>query len=417
MPFRSALSGLNASSSELRVIGNNVANANTTGFKKSRTEFADIYAVSNLGVSSNAIGNGVRVANVSQQFTQGNTEFTDNNLDLAINGRGFFVLSDSGSFSYTRAGEFKVDRDGYIVNNQSFRLQGYQVDSLGNITASTGDLRLDNSNIAPAATTTIEVGLNLDATETQPIVAFDPTDPTSYSSTTSLTAYDSLGSAHQVSMYYVKTANPNEWDTYVFVDGNDVYGTAPLYTSDVLLFDGVGQLSQVNGVAVPPGSVTYPAYDPLNGANVMNLTLDYTAGSPTTQYGSTFGVNALTQDGYSTGRLNGVDIDETGIVQARYTNGQSRTLGQVVLSDFANAQGLRAAGDTSWLETFSSGNPLIGAAGSSSLGLINSGALEGSNVDLTEQLVNMITSQRNFQANSQVISTADAITQTIINIR
>ena len=191
----------------------------------------------------------------------------------------------------------------------------------------------------------------------------------------------------------------------------------PPYTADTLTFNGTGQLAQINGAAVPPGTLTYPPYNPGNGAANLTLTLNYTGGTPTTQFGSNFGVNALTQDGYTTGRLSSVDVSNEGIVQARYTNGQTRTLGQVALANFANPQGLRQLGDTNWAESYDSGAALVGAAGTSSLGTIQSGAREDSNVDLTQQLVNMITAQRNFQANAQVIQTNSTVTQAIIQIR
>lgn len=414
MPFRTALSGLTAASADLRVIGNNVSNASTTGFKKSRAEFSDIYPASNLGAGSNAIGAGVRIASITQQFSQGNINFTDNILDLATNGQGFFRLSDSGTILYSRAGAFQADSAGFLVNNSGYRLTGYQADASGNITGALGDLFLDQSDIAPNASTAIDVGVNLDASAAiiPGATVFDPTDSTSYNHSTSLTIYDSLGSSHLASAYYRKTA-ANAWDSYVFIDGSDIYGVgAPPYTADALTFNPDGSFNTPAG-----GTVTYPAFNPGTGANNLALTFDYTSATPTTQYGGNFSVNSLTQDGYTSGRLTGVDIGDTGIFQSRFSNGQSRTLGQVALANFSNVQGLQQLGDTIWAETADSGAALTGAPGTASLGVIQSGALEGSNVDLTEQLVNMITAQRNFQANAQVITTADTITQTIINIR
>ena len=415
MPFRTALSGLNASSAELRVIGNNVANAGTTGYKKSRTEFADIYASANLGASATTIGSGVRVNDISQQFSQGNIGFTDNNLDIAISGTGFFRLNDNGVNIYSRNGTFSVDRTGYIVNSQDNRLTGFLADSAGNISGALGDIQLDTSDIAPQASARISYGLNLNASATAPAAAaFDVTDASTYNDSTSLTIYDSLGDSHLATSYYRKTALANQWEVYTYVDGTQVNG-AQANGSDLLQFDGLGSLTSLNGVAAPPSNYTMGnSYNPGNGANNITFTMDYGSSS---QYGGGFNVNALTQDGYSTGRLSGIDIGDTGVVQARFTNGQTRTLAQIALANFSNNQGLQQMGDTAWAETFESGQALVGAPGSSSLGLVQSGALEGSNVDLTEQLVNMITAQRNFQANAQVISTADTITQAIINIR
>lgn len=405
MPFRTALSGLNASSAELKVIGNNVANASTTGFKESRAEFADIFATSNLGVTANAIGTGVRVSSVSQQFTQGNIGFTDNNLDLAISGQGFFVMNDNGVNAYTRAGALGVDREGYVVNNQKQQLMIFQADQNGNITGATGPLQLDRSDIAPAATTQVDVQANLDASAAIVPAAtpFSPSDATSYNNSTSLTVFDSLGSPHLQTMYFRKTAD-NTWDTFQFVDGVQVNGGAP--AGDTITFDSTGAITGGSPVAV--------SFAPTGGAAVINMTVDF---NNTSQYGSPFSVNGLTQDGFATGRLSGIDINDTGVITSRFTNGQSRTLGQVAIATFNNPQGLRQLGDTAWAETFDSGAPLVGAPGSGAAGLIESGALEGSNVDLTEELVGMITAQRNFQANAQVITTADTVTQTIINIR
>lgn len=405
MPFRIALSGLKASSANLRVVGNNVANASTTGFKKARTEFSDIFAAANLGTSSNAIGSGVKVSSVAQQFSQGNIEFTDNNLDLAVSGQGFFRVSDNGVINYTRAGQFSVNREGYIINSQENRLTAYLADDLGNVTGALGDLRLNTSDIAPRETSRIEVGVNLDATETVP-GAFDVNDSTTYNSSTSLTVYDSLGTAHLATAYFRKIAD-NTWETHLLVDGTEA---TPSGVS-TLTFNDDGSLATPTG-----GNVAYNPF-PVTGAQPLNITIDYSSSSPTTQYGSLFGVNYLTQDGYTTGRLAGVDIGDTGVVLARFNNGQSRTLGQVVLANFANPQGLRQMGDTVWAETFDSGAALVGSPGTASLGLVQSGALEGSNVDLTDELVAMITAQRNFQASAQVITTADQVTQTIINIR
>jgi flagellar hook protein FlgE len=405
MTFRLALSGLNAAQADLTVTANNIANTATNGFKGSRAEFAELFSVSPQGVSSNAIGNGVRVSNVAQQFTQGNIDFTDNSLDLALSGQGFFILNDGGALAYTRAGAFQVDNQGYVVNARQQRLQVYPPSSDGQFnTGALTDIQLVTSESAPSATTDIDVTLNLPANAAQPTVAtFDPANVNSYNNATSLTTYDSLGAAHTATMYFVKTANPNEWTTQLYVDGNAV-GAA-----QTLEYDNTGAL-----IDPATGQITFPAYTPATGAADMNMTFSF---ADTTQYGGSFTVNAITQDGYTTGRLIGMDIDSTGVVQARFTNGRSIALGQVALANFSNPQGLQQLGDTNWAETFTSGQALRGQAGNSGFGLVQSGALEASNVDITEQLVNMITAQRNFQANAQMISTADAITQTIINIR
>jgi flagellar hook protein FlgE len=405
MPFRLALSGLNAASTDLQVTANNVANVSTTGFKGARAEFADLFATTQQGVSATATGNGVRVTNVAQQFTQGNIDFTDNNLDLAINGGGFFVLSEDGALSYTRAGAFQVDQEGFVTNAKQQRLQVYPpLENGGFNTGGLSDLNLTTGESAPEATSSASAVMNLPATATAPITTvFDPLDATSYNNATSVTVYDSLGAAHTATLYFIKGAAANEWATRLYVDGNAVGGP------EALTYTPAGVL------ATPPtGDITFPAYTPATGANPLNMTFNF---SESTQFGGPFAVSALTQDGFTTGRLIGIDIGSTGVVQARFTNGRSRELGQVAIASFSNPQGLQQLGESTWAETFASGQALRGEAGNSGLGLLQAGALEASNVDITEQLVNMITAQRNFQANSQMISVADSIAQTIINIR
>jgi flagellar hook protein FlgE len=405
MPFRLALSGLNAASSDLTVTANNIANVATTGFKGSRAEFADLFATSQQGVSATAIGNGVRVSNVSQQFSQGNIDFTDNSLDLAMSGQGFFVLNDNGALSYTRAGAFQVNNEGYVVNAKQQRLQVYPPLANGGFnTGGLSDLSLNTGVAAPQATGNVDVQLNLPASATVPATAtFDPADTTSFNNATSLTIYDSLGAAHTASMYFVKTATANTWESRLYVDGAAVGG------AQTLAYDDTGAL-----VTPAAGEITFPAYTPATGAAPINMTFDV---RDTSQFGQNFTVNSVTQDGFTTGRLIGIDIDSSGVVQARFTNGRSNALGQIAVSNFANPQGMQQLGDTAWAETFASGQAIRGVAGNSGYGLVQAGALEASNVDITEQLVNMITAQRNFQANAQMISTADSITQTIINIR
>ena len=406
MSFRISLSGMNAATADLNVTSNNIANANTTGFKQSRAEFGDVFPVSAYGLSRNAIGAGVRLNQVAQQFNQGNVEFSGKALDLAISGKGFFTLSNQGATVYSRAGNFGADRDGFVVNPSGHRLQVYMPNAsgVGFDTGRLSDLQLATGDAAPRATGEVQVGSNLPADAGPPVIApFDPNDPTSYNHTTSLTLYDSLGASHTQQLHFVKTANPNEWQVHASIDGTAVGAPATLQYSDT------GELQ------VPAnGLVALPAHDPGNGAAPLVVGLDL-GGS--TQYGESFNVSELVQDGHATGRLTGIEVSATGVVTAQYTNGVSTALGQVAMTSFSNPQGLQPLGDNGWAETFESGQPLRGAAGTSDLGMIQGGALEASNVDLTEQLVNMITAQRNFQANAQMISTQDQITQTVINIR
>ena len=400
MPFAVALSGLNAASSDLSVTANNIANANTTGFKASRAEFADVFAV-----GAQSIGNGVSMSKVSQQFSQGGVDFTDRGLDLAISGEGFFTMRDRGVVTYSRAGAFGVDRDGFVVNAQNQRLQIFPVANNGTFNTGTlADLQLATVDSPPQATTKAEFGVNLPANAAVPPVAvFDPTNASSYNHSTAVTIYDSLGATHTATAYFVKTATANQWQARYYIDGTAVGG------ANTMTYSNLGVLTTPAG-----GTITLPAYAPPTGAAPITLTTDVLS---STQYGSTFGVNQLNQDGFASGRLSNIDVDSTGVIFARFTNGRSNPLGQVALSNFANTQGLRQLGNTSWGDTFTSGDAVRGSPGTGSFGLIQSGALESSNVDLTQQLVNMITAQRNFQANAQMISTADQVTQTIINIR
>jgi flagellar hook protein FlgE len=400
MPFAVALSGLNAASSDLSVTANNIANANTTGFKASRAEFADVFAV-----GAQNIGNGVAMSSVTQEFAQGGVDFTDRGLDLALSGEGFFTLSDRGVVSYTRAGSFGVDRDGYVVNSQQQRLQIFPMANNGTFNTGTlSDLRLATADSPPQATSRAEFGINLPANAAVPAVpVFDPANASSYNHSTAVTIYDSLGASHTATAYFVKTATPNQWESRFYIDGTAVGG------ANLLTYSDLGVLTAPVG-----GGITLPAYAPTTGAAPITMTADLLT---STQYGGQFGVNLLSQDGFASGRLSSIDVDPNGVIFARFTNGRSVPLGQVALSNFANTQGLRQLGDTSWAESFTSGDAVRGSPGTGSFGLIQSGALEASNVDLTEQLVNMITAQRNFQANAQMISTADQVTQTIINIR
>ena len=405
MPFAIALSGLNAASADLEVTANNVANVNTNGFKESRAQFAEVFAVGTQSVGSSASGSGVRLSSISQQFTQGNVDFTDNALDLAIGGEGFFVLSDDGARSYTRAGAFGVDNLGYVVNAKGARLQSYPYAGNGLFNTGTpSDLQLTTGASPPSATTESSFGLNLPANAAVPInPVFDPADPSSFNHTTSVTIYDSLGAAHTATVYFIKDAVPNTWNTQVEIDGTSVAGAGPI------TFNNDGSLNSPVG-----GNMTLAGYTPTTGAADIAMDLNF---STATQFGSNFGVNSLSQNGYTTGRLTGVSVDPEGIVFARFTNGQSTSLGKLALANFVNPQGLQQLGDTNWGQSFASGDALLGEAGTASFGNIQSGALEASNVDLTAQLVQMITAQRNFQANAQMISAADTVTQTVINIR
>ncbi len=640
MAFNTGLSGLRAASVDLDVTGNNIANASTVGFKSSSVQFGDLYASGFLSSGNNPIGDGVNVQSVKQSFGQGNISFTDNGLDLAINGDGFFILNNGGEVRYSRAGQFGINKDGFVVNNQNMRVQGYQADSEGNLSGIRGNLEIDAANLAPRRTTNLQTDLNLDSREkvlerrtfvlgevgapqvnaggatdygpetifltygdssraevpitagssaadvvtrlgqakgvsasatTEMTVAglsnayiagggftfdlrvegvlvpvdtsgvtdlqsladavnnsssssvsasivagqlrvidnrgqtvasefdnsdpaaaitqsqlgtvriqttnqvsgfasyqgvnpdpataaagvfqaawdsgnlqvanqFSPQDQRTYNHATSSTAYDSLGNAHVLTQYFVKNEAPgngvgiSQWAVYLQMDGEYVGNTAQ--TPFVARFNQDGSLQSVNGNVngemvigdwtpkdadgLPNGAdgpppvgaaVVTPIPDPpVSSAFVISL-------SDTTQYGSAFGVNDQRQNGYTTGRLSGLDVSDDGVLFARYTNGQSQGLGQVALASFNNTDGLSPVGDTSWVETFASGQAIFGQPGTGTLGSIKSSSVEESNVDLSAELVNLIIAQRNYQANAKTIETSDAVTQTIINLR
>ncbi|MBI4696211.1 MAG: flagellar hook protein FlgE [Gammaproteobacteria bacterium] len=403
MPFNIAISGVRAAQTDLNVIGNNIANASTTGFKSSRAEFQDVYAASNIGGSGNTPGAGVNSSRIAQEFTQGNVSFTNNGMDLAINGTGFFMVSDNGTELYARDGSFGLDRDGFIVNSNRQKLLAYATDVSGNPTGALGPLQISMADTAPSATTNVDLGVNLDSSSPTLVPAsFDPTDASTYTNTTATTVYDSLGGSHTLQIYFLKSGT-NTWNLYNYVDG------AAVGAANAMTFSSSGTLATPLG-----GTFTLPAFTPSGGGAAMNVTLD--VGSAT-QFGATFGVNKITQDGFTSGHVSGIDIDRDGVIFARYTNGQSSAQGEIALANFANPQALQPLGKNNWAATFAAGEVVRGTPGSSNLGLIQSGALEESNVDLPDQLVKLIIAQRNFQANTQVIQTANAVTQSVINIR
>jgi flagellar hook protein FlgE len=399
MSFRIALSGLNAASTHLDVTAHNIANVNTAGFKSSRALFSDVFATSSNDLSATASGAGVRTASISQQFSQGNIDFTNNNLDMAVSGEGFFVMSGREGLVYSRAGAFSVDREGNVVNGDLQKLQVFPVTAGGNFaTGSLSDLKLQTTESPPKASEKGDIGVNLPANVSPPAVTpFNSDQPDSYNHATSMTVFDSLGTPHQATMYFSRTATPNQWEQRLYVDA-----------FSTLSFNGNGILDPLTA------NVSYDDFDAGTGSTPISLDLNFIA---STQYGNEFGVNNLYNDGYTTGRMTGIDVDAKGVVSARFTNGQLQQLGKIAVAIFNNPNGLQQLGDTSWAETYTSGGPRLGEAGTSNFGLLQAGALESSNVDLTAQLVEMITAQRNFQANAQMISTSDQVTQTIINMR
>ncbi|WP_449434280.1 flagellar hook-basal body complex protein [Pseudomonas putida] len=583
MSFNIGLSGLYAANKQLDVTGNNIANVNTTGFKSSRAEFADVYAGSNrLGVGKNQIGNGVRLAAISQQFTQGDVNSTGNVLDMGIQGQGFFVLSDNGSRVYTRAGAFQADKNNFVVTADGLRLQGYGADANGKIqTSGLTDLKIDTSALQPKATSLIDQGINLNSSAssipfqaydntTPPTMApFNPADASTYQRSSINTVQDSDGVDHTVQQYYRKT-DTNEWTMYTLVDGRNPFNPASTTPqAGIINYNSDGSISSMvaDTTGVPVGAsftvanggfnmtgwvpaaqdangdwgasgatgaaealgVTSPAlvankpFDPSDDAtytrsfptkvydsqgnehtmeqfyrktgtnqwtmyslvdgrnpfdpnstqplvgtinfnsdgSVNSMTADNTglpAGKSFTVANNTFSMvgwvpasqdtsgkwsangavgNATgmklsmasttsyntetarmsqSQDGYATGTLSNLSIDSTGVLFASFSNGKSRAIGQVALASFANEQGLQQVGSTRWTESYNSGIPGIDAPKTATLGSVQSNSLEGSNVNLTQELVELIKAQSNYQANAKTISTESTVMQTIIQM-
>ncbi|WP_417071087.1 flagellar hook protein FlgE [Niveibacterium terrae] len=413
MAFQQGLSGLDGASKALDVISNNVANANTVGFKNAVTKFGDVYASALNGSAAGIqIGIGVSVGAVSQSFNQGNLTTTNNPLDLAINGNGFFcVQKTDGTLAYTRNGQYELNKNGNLVNAAGLQLLGYPANAAGQILPATpSPIKLDTSDLQPAQTSKASLGLNLDSRSKVPTVAFASTaanpipDPLSYNSSTSITIYDSLGNSHIETMYFVKdSAAAGSWSMYASTDGG--VATGPTNLS----FDTSGKMT-----TAMPLTATADIANSIGAVDPFSFSLDFTG---STQYGNAFGVNKQIQDGYASGRLSGTTVASDGTIQGRYSNGQSKVLGQTVLANFANPNGLASLGDNIWAESPDSGQPMVGAPNSGTLGSIQAGSVEDSNVDLTKALVDMITYQRSYQANSQSIKTQDQIMQTLVNLR
>ena len=429
MSFNIALSGLNAAQADLSVTSNDIANVNTVGFKESRAEFGDIFTTSSLGSSSTAIGSGVLLSKVAQQFNQGNLDFTSNSLDLAISGDGFFVMTpslDSQEQLFTRAGALGVDANGFVVNSSGQFLRVFPVNEDGTVSAtslnSTTPLQLPATSGSPTVSSEVEIGVNLPATANalDPL-NFDPVNPITYNASTSISFVDSLGETHVATFYYIKDiGTPNTWVQYMQIDGQPLDiagGTAGASAGVPQLYATITYDNAGNFVANDPQPMITDALGFTNGADAtQTLTIDYASNAPT-QFASGFAVSKLSHNGFGTGQLSGLDISDEGVIKANYTNGTSTALGKIAMGRFSNSQGLRQEGNTSWTETIDSGSAIAGEAGSASFGLIRSGALETSNVDLTAELVNLITAQRNFQANAKSIETSNTITQAILQIR
>lgn len=415
MSFQQGLSGLNGAAKNLDVIGHNIANTSTVGFKSSQAQFADVYATSLYGVGGLQVGIGTKVTDVAQSFTQGNISATGNTLDLAITGEGFFQVSKDGVTSYTRSGQFHLDNQGYVVDNSLARVQGFAAVDGVLETAPGSDLQVTYTTGQPKATSDVSMAVNLNA-DADPTTYASPVAPAlpatgTYNHTTSVTVYDTLGSEHTLTFYFSKgaaAADPVDWDVHAFLDGVEA------------TIDAAPNLTMSFPVAT--GKYTAPAIPPVVSGNVLvggvptaltiNANLD---GS--TMFSGKFGVNTLTQNGYAKGDLAGLAVTKDGIIQAQYTNGQATVIGQLSLTSFINPNGLQSIGDNHWISTPEAGTANTQQPNSGVLGLIQSGAVEESNVDLTAELVNLIVAQRMYQANAQTIRAQDQILQTLVNLR
>ncbi|MDF3982117.1 flagellar hook protein FlgE [Luteibacter sahnii] len=412
MPFDIALSGLNAASTDLEVTANNIANVNTVGYKGSRAEFSQVYSVAGENLSATAAGSGVRVTNIAQQFGDGNLTQTGNSYDFALSGEGFFTLHDGSGYSYSRAGNFHPDANGFIVNATGQRVQVYPPTPTGGFNISSlSDLQITTGSAPAKASANIGLTANLPSTATAPAVTpFDPTNAQTYTNLSTFQAYDSLGATHTVNVYYAKNATSNGWDVHMTVDGTQMKDANGNPLTQQLTFSAGG------AIATPAnGKLDFGPVSPNPGAQPIDLAIDV---SKVTQFGDTFSTTAVTNDGYSAGKFSKIDVAKDGTVSAIYSNGATIPLGQLAIATFANNQGLRQLNDTNWVPSSESGQPIRGVANSGDVGVVQSGQLESSNTaDLTAQLVNMIKAQRNYQANAQVITTDNQLTQTIINIR
>lgn len=440
MSFNTGLSGLNAARADLDVTSNNIANANTTAFKGSTATFADVF-YSTQGGGSDKAGSGVRLAQINQRFDQGNIEDSSSNLHVALNGNGFFTLEGESGPVYSRDGAFLLDDEGFLVNSAGLKVQAFPtVETQGSDTSDVlfangvlSSVKVDRGIGQPSATENINLSINFRAdaaVRAAPAPEIDNTDPTTFDFTNTVTVYDSLGNSHNVELYVQRSAN----DTYsakayfngtalefpVFdVDPDPAVTTAGVLTETFeLAFGPDGQLTNLNAfgdLTLSAGTLTAEPTDPdgLDGAAELTLNFDFTGSTMT---GDSFAVTRQSQDGYTAGRPTGLDIDSDGTIIAGYSNGRKEVLGKIALANFDNLQGLQSIGDNGFVATTESGAANLGEAGSASFGAIKAGSLETSNVDISQQLVRLITAQRNFQASSRVISTNDQITQTAINL-
>ena len=408
--FQTAISGLQTATSDLQVLGNNISNANTVGFKQSNAEFSDAYAAAIAGnaPTNGQIGIGTQVATVAQQFSQGNIQSTSNQLDVAINGNGFFQFDHNGSTVYGRNGQFQLDSSGYVIDSNGGKLIGIPAVS-GTLAGANGPLQITQGMQAPQATSGLVIDLNLNS-GTTPVAsgtAFSASDPTTYNYSTSTTVYDSLGSPHLLSTYYqlVSGAGTN-WNVYYSIDGTT--GTSGITSGKLgsLPFSATGTVS--GGISLNTGTLTWA-----DGATPSSVQVGYTG---STSYATASAVNSVNDNGYAAGSLTNLAINPNGDIYGQYSNGQSSLLGQITLTNFAAPQFLQRAGDNYFVETNASGVPLTGSPSAGGLGTLQSSAVESSNVDLSTQLVDLIVAQQAYQANAQTIKTQNSVLQTLLSL-
>ncbi|WNO53675.1 flagellar hook protein FlgE [Stakelama saccharophila] len=418
MAFYTSLSGLQAAQTEMSTISHNLANVSTDGFKKSRTAFADVIA-SSLSVSPDQmVGSGVATKSITQQFGQGTLKQSGSSLDLAIAGDGFFAVKpklDTQDVNFTRNGGFSVDSDRYVVDAQGAHLQVYPVDGSGAVVASGLDqaisLRLPQTSGEPKATSSVALGVNLNASSEVHTETFDRFNTDTFNQSTSTTIYDAEGNAQTMTSYFVRKSAPDAsdptsgstWEVHNFV-GDQELQPSPVTAQ----FDAGGNLT------APTAPTTFNAVTPSGSATPQVITFDM---SSSTQLSGPFSVATRTQDGTAVGQLQGVTVDSEGIVSASFSNGETKALGKVALANFSNPGGLRQLGNSNWTTSALSGEPIMGAAGENGFGSLMSSMVEGSNVDITEELVGLIAAQRNFQANAKALDTSSKISQAIFNIQ
>jgi len=437
MSFYTSLSGLKGAQSDLSVISNNIANVGSIGFKKSRAEFGDLISASPLQ-SGTVAGQGTRLKEISQQFTQGGFQTSDRALDLAISGQGFFVTKTGSQLSYTRNGAFSLDGDRYLVDSNGAYVQVLPVDSSGVLSASglssASNLQIPQTAGQPVATSAMQVGVTVPSNGDLPAnranynaahpYKFDRLDSNSYNYSTSTTVFDAAGNPQQATLYYVRTGvpdttatppvNTSTWDVHMFIGDQEASSDGDVNTNPAaplqLTFDANGLLLQ------PSGTTQFSAVLPAGSGAPIAIGLTYDAAN-TRQASSTFTPGAITQNGKASGQLTNVAVDGNGLVSATFSDGTTKKLGAIMIANFPNTNGLRQLGDSRWGQSGLSGEPVISQAGTGSAGSIQSGALEEANVDITEELVSLISAQRNFSANAKAIETANSMTDTITNLR